>query len=257
MGYIVEKYPFVGTTGQCLILDPRERLMYPFNFGSYSTIRFGMYYSYTRVTGDNLQVFQDTAAAGSTTLGNYFIGFCNYNTGVDNLPVNLSGLDFIGFGRSQTNNIGVGVNILSSTDAWINGGYDGNGAYFGMNVISSSGNFNEFGSSASMLNYFPTTATGTTNYCSLLGLTVTFTGANEFTMKGFSNNNTYTSNPTTANLRSEMSALGTYQSALKTGFFTTGCTNNSNLMMKPNCLIIYSPALNSRMRIHNLVVERY
>lgn len=254
MAYIVSGYQ---KTGQMLILDPRERFIYPFNLGDYSEIRFGMYFSATAATGDNATVSANDWSTKRSARDSVYIGFCNFNTGLL-LPLQ-TGFDFIGCAALGDQTCGITVQSVSDSYIRLGAVGNGNGQVF---LADTTGAVTTPGilTVSDAIARFPTNSVGFANYAGMFGLQLGISGANLCSMRAFGNNVTYTTNPSLTNLRTDVSTLGQGTSSLSsvvTGYYTSGGTNNNNVMMKPNAIFIYTPQFNSRLRIHALVVERY
>lgn len=247
-------------TGGMLILDPREKLVYPFNIGDYSEVRFGMYISFTSGAefGDNTNIFTDRGTASSSALSKVYIGFCNFNTGTL-FPGQSGGYDFVGT-----------ISDVGASDVGLTDNNDNNYVVFRPSALNGTNNWSTYTtdltgnlSYKSDFNigggplYIAKHATGASNYASLVGAQFYYSGSNAFVYRVFGNSTTMTTDTRLSVLRTDISNLGTVRTNFMTGFFTSGGINSSNLLMKPNSLFIYTPMLNSRLRIHALLVERY
>ena len=241
-----------------LILDPREKFIYPFAVGDYTEIRMGMYFSITPTTGDNgLLVASDLQAKTSPKNALYW-GFCNFNTG-SLLPLQ-SGYDFIGSISKQDQQCG--STFGSTTDSNIRLGDQAGNGQLPLFLTDTTGATQFLASLApsDIVAKCPTSSAGFNAYAGMAGLQLMFSGTNLFSFRAFGDNGTYVTNTTLTNLRNDMSTLGTNTSSLTTvytGFFTSGGGNNSNVMMKPNSIMMYFPMLNSKIRLHAIAVERY
>lgn len=256
MATIVTGY---NKTGAMLILDPRERLIYPFNFGSYSEIRMGMFWSLTPVvSGDNGNMAaSDLTTSPSAVLQKQFIGFCNYDTG-RNMPLQGTGYDFIGIvgGLSGDNNCG-----YDAATTILKGGDVGNAIYFSVTMIDGSGNNARIGTlqtSPAIVLYATTTPTGgDLGYASFFGLKLLNSGNNK-AIKAFSDSNIYIDNASASisSLRTKISNEGTTPGLQFNGLFVSGFAG-SNTCLTPNAFFINNHMLNTRFRIHALAVEKY
>lgn len=260
MALIVEKFPFVGTTGQCLILNQREKLVYPFNLGNYSEIRFGMFFSFTSgAPNNNVPILTNDTNSQSTAITQGFFGFSTLNTGAY-LPGQSGGYDYIGlYGYEGSASIGLSVGSPTisfaggatpgASENWKAGITDTTGGYFSLSGYSANG--------LTCSIKCPNVATGATSFAGMFGMQLVMSGTNGVAFRTFSNDTTYASDVSTTALRNAMTSLGSTRSVWATGYYTTGQIPGGNRMSTPNSLLIYTPMLNSRLRIHNLVVERY
>jgi len=256
MATIVEKFPFVGVTGQCLVLEPREKLVYPFNFGDYQDVRWAIAISYTTATGFNTPVTTDTYTPSANSAIQYpYYGFSNFNTGAF-IPTQSGGYDF--YGVSTNFNSPNPVGLTSATEyRWGNPGGDGSlivaNLTGGKRIVSNL-------MASSFENYFTVSATGITGagaFARIVGQRFIVSGNNAFGLQAFSSS-AAVSDISVTNLRDNLNTLGGVRTSLYTGYMTTGGQNTTNdIMMKPNSIFIYNPMLNTRVRLHNIVVERY
>lgn len=244
-------------TGAMIILDPRERLLYPFNLGEYSEVRFGMLYSWTAATGDNITPQSDRAYA-TTPIGYSYMGFSNFNSGTVQFPIQTSGFDFIGIvGSSQDVNNSPGVTNNSTTLTYPGG--QGSAGNFCLGYRTDQGG----SSSSSAANVFNTntifnvTVAGSTGtLAGSMGMRLSFPTSTGYSFNMFYNNGS-TAEVLLANLRTGVAAQMETQTSNYVGYFTTGGAATGYGMSKPNSIYIYNPMLNTRMRIHALLVERY
>ena len=239
----------------CLILDPRERFLYPFDVGQWSEIRVGAYYSFVPATGNDITIWNDQYTGPYYGISKMFYGFCNYNTGTLSLPGMSGGYDFVGnaYGINQNN---LGVSVSDTTNSRINGGnsnndmdvwvYDTTGYKSGVNNSNNSVTLN-----------MPTAAGTNPNFAAFCGWQLGLSGV-AFSLKPFTNSTTYTSDTSYQALRRDIASMGTTKAEnLTTGFFTSGQNPNLPNLMVPNAFMFFNPMLNSRMRIHSILVEKY
>lgn len=253
MAIVVEKPPFVGTTGQCLILNPRERLIYPFSFGNYSEIRCAIAWSLTAATGNNSTLNASDVYAQTAPPNSIYFGFCNFQTG-SLLPGQSGGYDYVGTIPGGPNT--AGINAGGGNLNWQGGGSSATNCRIGVTDITGgrfTGAPNELNIAASVSQ---TNIAGATSFAGLLGWKFTLSGSNAYSLQGLTTDTSFTSNVSTSNLRTFIASPSTTTSVV-TGFFTSGGTAAGNRLMVPNAFFVYMPMLNQRLRIHNLVVERY
>ncbi len=83
MASIVIKETGNGVGDKMLILEPREALLYPFDFGTgWTSLGLHMYYSFCGVSGDNSLTAPETLIStvnGGTVYDAFYFGFTSYN----------------------------------------------------------------------------------------------------------------------------------------------------------------------------------
>lgn len=244
-----------GTGDNCLILDSKERLIYPFNVGDYSEIRFAMVFSYAPITGSNGVLTSESFAVTSPSQAYYF-GLCNYNTGTTAFPGQPGGFDFIGACNNAAAPSTIFDTVGSNQIRYYGGGDANNIGYVkscqtGFLVNGAHPNFG----TQSLFAISPNTGVyGETNFSSYFGFRFLLNG-NVHSLQSFYNP-VSTSGTSNAYLRAAANALTNLGSAI-TGYYTSGNNSGTNAMVKPNAIYIYNPLLQNRMRIHNILVERY
>jgi hypothetical protein len=231
---------------QCLILGPREALVYPFNFGPYQEIRFGILLSATSNSGPN-SAYTTENVSFSSNRDKLFIGFKDSSS---NFPFE-TGSSFIGI-ASAYNNTGAGIiqNTLDSIDASIRtlggdanysssayclSGFNGNQALSGFNVFTS----------GPIRLPSPGEAVATSNYMTYLGGRLGISGSS-FTFNWTYNTTKYSSG-SQISIRTLTSAFPTPSPTLS-GVLTGAA---------PDALFIYSPFKLNQLRIHGIVLDKY
>lgn len=257
MATVVVKHPFVGTTGQCLVLEPREKLVYPFNFGDYQDVRWAIAISYTSATGFNTPITQDTYTPPANSPLQYpYYGFSNFNTGAF-IPTQSGGYDF--YGLSTNFSVPDSVGLASTTQYRWGANGIGDASLITSNITGGK-KIIAATMASSLENFLTISATGITGgglYARIFGERFITSGNNIFGLQAFSNAGATTNVSVTA-LRDNLNTLGSVRTAIYTGYMTSGNQDTTNnIMMKPNSLFIYNPMLNTRIRLHNIVVERY
>jgi hypothetical protein len=94
MATIFEKLPASGE--KCLILEPKEALVYPFNFGEWSDISLSMAVSLTSATDNNAFPTGEASLASTSPLSSFLIGL--YSGDNFNLPCSAN-TSFVGIGN--------------------------------------------------------------------------------------------------------------------------------------------------------------
>jgi len=281
MAIIFEKK--FGQTGALidtmLILEPREALIYPFDFGDdWTEIRMGMALSIVSVTGNNeflANSFVENLAAGNPS-NNYWMGFIGWTGnirefyGVPNANGSSNGTTFVGLTTDPYQS--PSTFQVRATQA----GYlleDGAIHYeFFVGAVSTSGNFtgvfrsNTVGAAPTFPgrpggnSYLPQNNTGFTN---LNGVGMKYNPSTNRINFAFMD-----STPAGITQTSDPNVLATRQMAGGTAYpnntwissgtpYTHDFTAGGIPLQKPKGVIIYSPFFTCKLRISSLIVERY
>jgi hypothetical protein len=250
MSFIYEKLPASGE--KCLVLEPKEALFYPFNFGSdWTTLRLGTVSSFAGVNDPNERFVAETQSTRYPSC-NFYYGFV-YSPN-NNIPYSEN-VVFVGIssrtGVSDTVSLGSStINITSSTNKSIV-------------AINSLITGNAFSNSTQMfqgVNIDSATGTGAFASANQLELHINTTSKTfraRANMGSVLSANYPSSNTSTNLLRSSMSAFSFSSFDTITGFYTSNFTETGDLLPFPDKVLIYSPFIQNRIRIHNLIVERY
>lgn len=212
----------------CLILDTREALVYPFDFGDdWSEIRIGAIVSVTTNTGDNQVGVTEFFSAPTNTNDRMYFGL---KDGSERLPHD-GGTSFIGMA-------GIGLveqRVQQGSTRFVYG-------------VATSGDYATY---SQMVNFeqvyigYGTWSTGESRYAQFNSLRITRTGANyTVSYSHFDNNN---SDPYTNLNTRQMLRTSTYGNAVTGLAYATGMNN----------FFCYFPWFNNRIRLHNLVVEKF
>lgn len=238
---------------ECAILDSRELSVEPFNIGTdWSEIRLSMAVSFTTVTGGDNSLVSPETINYNTQRNGFYLGFKN------------SGQQF----------------VLESGAAFLGASTAGRQAYFmqggGLSTIGNDSSpairFLASNNTTTILNqvmagdkpYFQMpwtvdTMTGTTAYAAINGIRLAI-NANTFSGSVFSSisdvNQPGTNDVSIANLRSTAINLS-FLSNGATGFWTSDGTITGTTLNKPDSIFIYMPFLNTRIRIHSWIIEKY
>lgn len=240
-----------GTGDNCLILEPRERLIYPFSFGDYSEVRWGMIYSWAPSTGNNGPIISDSSLPTDASQWAY-IGLSHSGFEKTAFPGQPDGFDFIGIGPGIPQST-VGIANDGTFLAYVLGGAGGRQNYCltSQNGVIASG---DAGSIIYMAMTPQSGVFGTTKFSSMFGQRF-INSNNTFQTQWFANQNA-SSNTSSEYLKTGIFSMTSLSSAI-TGFFTSGGNNTDDRLIKPNSIYIYNPMLSTKMRIHNISAERY
>jgi hypothetical protein len=244
----------------CLILEPKEALLYPFSF-DYTYIKMGMFVSYTTLEENNgYSATSETIASANLTTDYKNVFLCGFK---DNSPLNpLRSGTFVGASVFK-----VGANnflLKQSANNCITNTNTASG------LISQTGTYSLFQYNSNWTtndslssNCFPlptsTLATGSGAYAAFWGLSLKIankgtTGqsvslgiAKNSYAAGFSD----ISNTAMRNLMSDAFTEGSYSP------LTSGFVSGAGPLPLPNAVYVYSPFINNRLRIHSVLVEKY
>jgi hypothetical protein len=290
-------YNKTGTyVDQMVILDPREALVYPFDFGnSWTEIRFGAFLSYTSLDDDNSKgdKVANIQLNAANAINNIFLGLVGWTGDVRNL-YELPKLT--GVGSSFSPNY---VNYFGYTNAFAGGGSnviteffkntESSICYFGGQVGAGAGSAKGWGMfmSTSGNTYWvranAPVAGGMTEMSLLLP-----TGNQLYTGKSYTTfnmgifkrnipNNTFeltvpyahTSPRNIAILETDTPTIEVGRNALArfvpigndsviSGYLShNGRVSGQFYEPPPSGFLIYSPFFNFRLRVHAIVIERY
>lgn len=251
MATIFEKLPASGE--RCLVLESKEALFYPFNFGTgWKDIRLGMLFSFTSQSDLNgLYTTQSIMAASPSN--NIYVGFIKSPD--DELPLTPNAIyaGMAGFtGETATVTLTATNSISVSSSASVNSLISS--GLLRRPTVSSSVNLLHSSTAA--------IATGSGNFVGAFQVALqinhilkTYRVLQSYSgpLDGFPSSNT-----STTALRAGMagySFAGEIQTI--TGYWTTDFTSATDMLPLPDKALVYSPFLQARMRIHNLVVEKY
>ncbi len=243
---------FQKVTGDnCVILDPRESLIYPFNFGDdWTEIRMGVYVSMCATGDDNsLPIF--STISDNSAINRPFIGFKNNN---NSFPQSAS-CSFAGFSSPITEGTILQIAPGTSSAGLELAGSSSNTYSFLLSNDASQVKDSAGGFSSMQWPYAG--SVGDTAYFGVFVAKLCVTPTNIYTGTNYVTHNATAggSNVGIASLRKDV-ANASFSSPV-TGFFTYDFTATGTPIAKPNAAFIYSPMFNSRLRIHNIVVERY
>jgi hypothetical protein len=235
-----------GVSGdKCLVLNPREALFYDFNFGTgWKEVRIGMAYSFVNSTGNN--ELRTTETVVNTTFNhtnNIYVGLTNSTN--NSIPYANTGI-FIGMSSFTGSNVTLNAANIAS-----------NSRYGVINNQSFSGSFSNY-NSVYLSFSSATNATGNSSYLSYYALRINIEPlVKSFSVRG-ANVSVDGNNPSISFLRSQINNFaGAIPSADSTGFYTTAFNATGDLLPYPDKVLIYFPFFNNKIRIHNLLVEKY
>lgn len=233
MATIFEKVPASGE--RCIILDPREGILYSFDFGDWRQIRMGAFVSMTNISENNGLTTAETISPNGLGRNQFYFGF--KDSGL--LIPTTTGSFFAGFTPSSNltevfdivptaSNIGGNFHMVFSMSG---------STYFGRTTFGSSFRIGTSGASYSDDQY------GQFN-CITINRNANYTGIVQFDKRDVNYQDV-----TLRNLRSLLDSTVTLNSI---GFCASGYFPNTL-----NSAFIYSPFNQNRLRVHALVVEKY
>jgi hypothetical protein len=280
MATIFQKLPASGE--QCLILEPKEGLYYPFSIGDWSELRLSMAISFTSVSDNNSFITEERTYSGLSPSSSMYIGLFS---GVNGALPFQNQTSFIGFGNptglfvamSKTPGGGgqptvPGV-VINSTQVGANpdntfsplmGGFSSVGQFFNYSSHGQgywgTSNFT-FSLSNGTLSNPPifTVISGETNFSTIQ--TMRFSVVNKGSLGQSFNLGWNNNGPSSVFTDTSISNLKIRNAGISTSF--TGLYYNSNLTSTgspidlPTNLLIYFPFVQNRARIHSILLEKY
>lgn len=232
MATIFEKVPASGE--RCIILDPREGVLYSFDLGDWRQIRMGAFLSMTTINENNGPTSNETIAPNGLGRNQFYFGFKDSGLLV---PVS-TGSFFAGFVGSDN----LSTNFDISTNSAIIGGTNMVSTISGSSILSKIALSNVFRVGTSGSSYFDT-AYGQFN-CVTINRNANYTGIVQF--------NSPSTNYQDVSLRNLRTLLDSSVTLNAIGLCASGYFPNSL-----NSAFIYSPFNENRIRVHALVVEKY
>lgn len=249
MATIFQKTP----TGQCLVLDAREGLTYPFNLGDWNEIRVGVELSMVTINsgnGFNTPYYTETASANAMT-NSFFMGFRDTGSLFPN-PVSGMYIGFVPRNNFPVNVTTSDVRISRTTNGNLPMGYISGGTSF-VTTVDNDSRCVYIGSQAAV--------TGTTAYAARHGFQVTLvnkgTTGQQVQLNTFNNGASYVT-PNPSGLRSFMSAMTNVISGSYFYLTAGGPSGGQGAALDfPNAFFLYNPFLGNMIRIHDIVIEKY
>lgn len=235
----------------CVILGPKEALVYPFSMGSWTEIRVGGYFSYTNINDNNLTGIKESfSSSGPPTA--FFWGIKDTGT---NLPYSSGSVffgitnDSVGSPKSVLNNYTLaGQSPYAGTSDNSNNSV----AYFtflsGNSLFRTSSQLNGGGFYALRMTE-GTFVTGTTGYAWFNGLRYLYDRNRSIITGAAMQSSSPSTDISITGLRTLLSQLPNQS--------TLPASNISGCGIQPDALFLYNPLINNQIRIHGLAVEKY
>lgn len=243
---------------KCLVLEPKEALVYPFNFGSWEEIRIGAYMSLT--TPDSFTGFY-TGTNGESVFGytgilydqldNFFWGVVNsgspfpFKSGSYFAGSALNSGSFAEYRITSTQNFSYldvldefTINLKTNSLSVISGGKPLNYKTY-------------TGERASM--YFPDgeSSTGSNNLAMFNGLKFVYnSGAKNIYIYSFGD--IESNNPSTGDLSNLETKINLFQNSSSSPL--SGYCDESLL---PSAMFLFSPFTGYRIRVHSFLIKKY
>lgn len=232
------------TGDNCLILDPREALVYPFSFGGqWTEVRMAMFVSLCSSNGDNtpppFSIISDSSPSNK-----FYFGFKTNNNIFPQTPNTL----YVGAMSQQDEGT-----IIASQGA--NGIRVGSSA---SNSLSFVYNYNnDFNHQNAVLNPMlsPVHMDLDTGYFGFYSIKLSITPQNVFSGANAIIDVIPGADSSISALR--LTATNATYGTVTTGFFTQDSTITGLPAARPDAIFAYLPMFDSRMRIHNILIEKY
>jgi hypothetical protein len=229
-------------TDKCLILDPREALLYPFNIGTWTEARLGFLISVTSAASDNSADAQSISSVIMDSAANHFA--FGIKDSSETLP-RLAGSQF--WGASSIIN---GTTLSTSGNPYT-------GANLGV-IATNGASVSVPSATMGASNYLLAQGGGTTLFCQLLALKMQITdlgGATQSVSISGANPSTAQSVPSIVNMRALLA--GTSFSSGTSAITNLAWHDNGVPRPIPNTIFARMPFGNGRLRIHAIVIEKY
>ena len=264
MAIIFDRVPASGH--KCLVLEPKESLVYPFDFGDWEEIRIGVALSLANVSGFDQPLKNEEIYISSEEdyEKHFYLGIKSNNE----FYPNKNSCSYIGIGEPIYNSgqsSTVNINSESyNTYAYIV--YNNSNVYASIIPSGATGynfQFSQYVSSAIMLpSAFNQTGLNT-YFCNIFGIRIkikdkgTVNQNFSFTMfDNFDQQNDLLQFPSLQNIKIAISKMIDYSAEL-TGFFTSTYNNSGVPAPIPDAFYISNPFNLNRLMIHNILIEKY
>lgn len=226
MAIVYEKIPDVD---QCVILDNREAVLYPFDLGDWSEIRIGVMMSLIGNSSDNvIGVIEDIGSNPVPQDKAYF----GIKSSGQSYPLQ-DDICFVGIAGALNGNVSVGAFGIEQVYNSVLSGTDGMQTTFGAN--------------SRMRLEVSSSVTGESTYSQYFSLKVNRSGNFYSGAWDSQSNGSFTHSDVSTNYLRGLIRQGDYIFP-STGSMPSGGMNN---------IFLYLPFLNNRVRVHNLIVERF
>jgi hypothetical protein len=277
MATIYEKISQIQGVDKTVILEPREALVYPIDFGDWNELRLTYAASFTSSTGDNSEIRREKLAGLPNLKNSLLVGLKSGDIFNQN-----SDYRFLGFGNPTGVSVAIAfTDFFNTNKAGVTFGYTGDSMTFSEpgrryspsgisvspNKFITSGYSDIFVASAKQDSFY-SFSTNNNNW----GVFITsgdysmihslrFSAVNK-NLSGQSFNLFWSSNSEARTGDTRLSVLRT-QNSIQTPNWFTGFYYNSDLsstgspISLPQDLIFYNPFINHRLRIHSFVIEKY
>jgi len=277
MATIFEKLPASGE--KCLILEPREALIYPFDLGNWTQLRMSAAVSFTSTTDDNSFITSETVSSSNSPRGSMYWGLYS---GGGNLPFSNTS-SFVGFGNKtgsslvigNANNNGLPTYAALTIDSIFRPATIE--AHVLMNGFSSVGNhFSKSGHGLGdvfNLGYFalPSTSppsvtpsylviSGEQNYCviqsTLFNVINKGLPGQSFDLC-WSNNGATPYTNVSIDVLKQCNANLNFSSRFTGVYYNSNCSSTGSPVDLPSNIILYFPFTSNRLRVHSILIERF
>jgi hypothetical protein len=266
MATIFERIPLSGEN--CLILDSKESLSYPFDLGDWERIRIGVAFSLTNLSqlngGVEEELIENTQRYDYTR--SFYFGIktnnesypdsnkCSYiGVGSENLAYPYSSYNpFRLYIYNETCYIYYTVPVILPS-----GNFNDQPVYSNYNTIRLPSIFNQSGSNSYFCNMF----------CLEIKIKNRGTSNQSYSIAMNSYENDYQSQingappfalnfPSLSQMRKALADI-VFTSSPDTGYFTSTFNNSGIPAPIPDSLYIHNPFISNRLRVHGILIEKY
>ncbi len=252
-----------NASGAAIVLNQKEALLYPFNLGSWTELRFGMFIAATSSNDTNAQYTNEQLNANAAQNG-FYVGLVT-NIDPNNLLPYGNTQNFIGVGAPT----GVGGSVWNTqiNDNRINS-QAGNGNLNGFVTVS--GKFQVFqdalnaGTSANLNKiYIPdkSNITGDVGFASFYGLKIVANNIGStfqtFDVSSTNNSDGTFTNVSIDNLRSLLSNFNSPTNITGLRWNREMSITGGSPLPLPSGLLIYFPLSQNRLKIYAIDIDKY
>jgi hypothetical protein len=234
-----------GISGdKMLILGPQESLFFPFDFGDdWTQIRAGIYYSAVGLTGSNSA---RTSESVQETKDRSFLWGFTYSPD-NSLPFSNTNNIYIGR-QGEDVSISVATSVMTvppRRSVLITGGITGQRS---PSVMGGTAIYFSPSSDA--------TGSGAGGYANINFIRLDINNQNKVFSSSYALSTSTQPNVSSPSLRSQI--VSASWTTTLTGYYTTTSGDpNASMLTKPNKVLLHNPMLQNRLRIHNIVIEKY
>ncbi len=284
MATIFEKLPASGE--KCLILEPREALVYPFQLGDWTQLRMSAAISFTATNNNNSIIASETIASSNSPYGSMYWGLYSGN---GSLPFSEDS-SFVGFGNRTGTSLILGnandnnaptypaitINTIGRPNLFFNRPLMSGFSSVGRSFLVFSGHGQDVaadGLGFTNSKYFALPSSGTAtntppyliisgeqNYCVIQSMLFNVVNKSQFGQSFdlcWANNGASGRTNVSIDILKQCNSNLQFSSRFTGLYYNSNCSSTGSPIDLPTNILIYFPFLNNRTRIHSLLIEKY